>query len=129
MASRAVTQLFDETLQPSGLRSTQLVILISVATMDSSSVVQLARQLVMDRSTLARNLKPLQRQNLIKIVPGDDRRTRVVTLTARGRAALKKALPLWEIAQTRFIKRLGPRRWKDTLANLSSAVEASREAV
>ncbi len=132
-ASRAVTQFFDETLAPSGLRSTQLVILLNVAasqrpvnsTEPPATVMQLAREMVMDRSTLARNLKPLEKQRLIKITPGHDRRTRVVRLTAHGRKVLAAAVPLWEQAQQRFVEQVGPRRWKSTLKNLQSAVAAT----
>jgi len=128
-ASRAVTQLFDETLSPSGLRSTQLVILISVAVSDNPSVVRLARDLGMDRSTLARNLQPLEKQRLLKIAPGKDRRTRVISLTPKGRQSLAAALPLWEKAQTSFVEQLGEPRWGQTLENLSAAVQASHECL
>ena len=110
-ASRAVTKFFDETLAPSGLRSTQLAIPLNVAASQPpansdeppTTVIQLAREMVMDRSTLARNLKPLKKQRLVKIVPGQDRRTRVVRLTARDRQALAGAVPLWEQAQRRSL--------------------------
>jgi len=126
-ASRAVTQLFDETLAPSGLRSTQLVILVHISITETPTVLNLAADLVMDRSTLARNLKPLEKQRLIKIVPGKkDRRTRLISLTARGRKTLLSALPLWQEAQTRFVGRLGQRRWTETVANLKASVAASQ---
>src|SRR5947209_7151029 len=59
-AARAVTQLFDEVLQPSGLRSTQFTLLVAVALMDEAPVTELAGALVMDRTTFTRNLKPLE---------------------------------------------------------------------
>jgi hypothetical protein len=67
-ASRAVTQHFDEQLQPTGLRSTQLVILLAVAVYESSGMAELARALVMDRSTLTRNLRPLINQGLLTLI-------------------------------------------------------------
>ena len=125
-ASRAVTQLFDETLQPVGLRSTQLVILIATHLLKSASVARLAKELVVERSTLTRNLMPLEKQKLVKIVPGDDKRTRLVTLTPKGLSLLDDAMPLWEQAQKQFVERLGVPRWDRMLGDLSTAVSATR---
>lgn len=118
-ASRAITQLFDEKLQPSGLLITQFTILVAVSVAGSGTMNDLADGLGMDRTTLTRNLKPLEKQGLITIVPGSDQRVRLVSLTDRGRAALVKALPLWESAQACVIEGLGESRWKVLLAGLS----------
>ena len=83
-AARAVTRLYDEELAPTGLRSTQLIILIVVHNLKATTVSNLAHELVMDPSTLARNLKPLEKMNLIECNPGEDRRQKLVTLTSRG---------------------------------------------
>ena len=72
------------------------------------TISQLAQALVMDRTTLTRDLKPLEAQGLIQVSSGADRRTRTVALTARGRQVLTRALPLWERAQARMIEGLGP---------------------
>lgn len=125
-ASRAVTQLFDETLQPTGLRSTQLVILMAVALADSASIAELARELVMERSTLTRNLKPLEKRGLIRSASGSDRRTRVVDLTSRGRQAIVDAVPYWHRAQSGFVDRLGQDRWQQMQESLADAVAATR---
>jgi DNA-binding MarR family transcriptional regulator len=122
-ASRAVTSFFDAKLQPSGLRSTQLVILIAVALSEAAALAQLARLLVMERSTLTRNLRPLEKQGLLRVVSGSDRRTRLVELTPEGRSALAGALPLWEEAQGRFVHQLGTDRWNSLLSNLTATVD------
>ena len=83
-ASRAVTQLYDEALQPSGLRATQLVILLSAAVNPGLGISKLARELVMDASTLNRNLKPLEKRGLISVDDSKDGRRRLVSLTAKG---------------------------------------------
>ncbi len=127
-ASRAVTSYFDAKLQASGLRSTQLVILIAVALSEAATLAQLARLLVMERSTLTRNLKPLEKQDLLRVVSGDDRRTRLVELTEKGRRALEDAMPLWEKAQGGFVDLLGPQRWQDLLSNLSATVAATQQS-
>ena len=127
-ASRAVTQLFDQALEPSGLRSTQFVILIEIAAVGSSTIPQLARRLVMDRSTLWRSLKPLVRDGLIMVGSSKGRRSQSLTLTPKGQKALEEALSLWERAQARFVKQLGEKRWSILRENLSAAVTAAREA-
>lgn len=121
-ASRAVTQQFDELLQPTGLRSTQLVVLIAAAVSDSPGVAALARALVMDRSTLTRNLRPLIKQGLLKVKLGKDRRTRLVEMTPHGRETLNAALPVWQDAQNRFVAQLGEDRWQQLLSLLSTTV-------
>src|SRR5690348_12161045 len=111
-AARAVTQLYDDVLQPIGLRSTQFTLLVAVALAGEASVTQLSGALVMDRTTLARNLKPLEIQGLLTIGEGTDRRRHLVRLTERGRQVLASALPLWEQAQHQVITRLGEKQWQ-----------------
>lgn len=118
-ASRAVTQIFDEILHPSGLRTTQFNLLVSISMVNSANITDLAQGLVMDRTTLTRNLKPLEKQGLIEIFSGQDHRMRFVTLTASGYEALAKALPLWEQAQARIVKELGRHQWSKLLIVLS----------
>ncbi len=125
-AARAVTQLFDDTLQPSGLRGTQFPILAVVSLAGPETIGRLAERLVMDRTTLTRDLKPLEREGLVEIVPGEDRRTRTVTLTKRGHEALGRALPLWKKAQARIVEDLGEERLRSLLADLSHTVSVIR---
>jgi DNA-binding MarR family transcriptional regulator len=124
-ASRVVTQLFDEALQPSGLRSTQLVILIAIQLQRQVGLVALARDLVLDRSTLTRNLQPLIAQGLVAKV-GENVRHKLVCLTDAGRKRLKEAVPLWAAAQNRFVSRLGEKRWQTMLADLDASLAAAR---
>lgn len=127
-ASRALAQLFNEALKPSGLRATQFALLVAIATTGAASLTHLGQRLVMDRTTLTRSLKPLEKRGLVAIATGEDRRTRAVTLTARGREALARALPLWERAQARVVRGLGQKRWRALLASSSAAVELTRRA-
>ena len=121
-ASRVITQMYDEILQPSGLLATQLILLVAIAANDSMAVTPLAEGLAMDPTTLARNLKPLERDGLVEISPGADRRTRVVKITAQGRQALDKALPLWGEAQVWVISQVGEDRWRAMLGDWSELV-------
>ena len=121
-AARAVTQLFDEVLQPTGLRSTQFPLLVVVARLREAPVTQLSRELVMDRTTLARNLKPLESQGLLTIEAGTDRRRHLVRLTERGRQALARALPSWEQAQHQVVTYLGHKQWHALRASLQATM-------
>ncbi len=107
-ATRRVSQLYDTVLAPVGLRSTQRSILIHIVRAGAPSMGHLAASLVLDRSALAHNLKPLERDGLIQVVvDARDRRTRRVALTAAGRARLAESMPLWEQAQQRFERVFG----------------------
>ncbi|QDU64355.1 MarR family protein [Planctomycetes bacterium Pan216] len=124
-AARAVTQYFDEMLQPIGLRSTQLIIVLVVAAEQPTNITQLAEALVMDRSTLTRNLRPLEKLGLIS-VNNDRGRTRLVTLTTEGEKKLAEAIPFWKKAQGQFVDQLGPRQWDALVDQLSATVTIAR---
>ncbi|MHC4550295.1 MAG: MarR family winged helix-turn-helix transcriptional regulator [Planctomycetota bacterium] len=123
-----MTQLFDGVLQPSGLRSTQFVILVAIQVDQTVRLPDLARTLNVDRSTLTRNLQPLERSGLLKTMPSRNGRASLVRLTAKGRRLLERTVPLWEEAQTRFESQLGTRRWKALLGDLTKVVDAAHEA-
>ncbi|NDJ24200.1 MarR family transcriptional regulator [Nostoc sp. B(2019)] len=127
-ASRVITHLFDEVLQPSGLLVNQFTLMVAISLVGSVTITHLAQELVIDRTTLTRNLKPLERQGFIQIQPGQDQRMRVVSLTPQGHTALAKALPLWELAQTRIVQQLGQERWNTLLSGLSDTVSLFRDS-
>ncbi len=127
--SRAVTQMYDQTLAPSGLRSTQLVVLLAVAANEPVSPSHLARQLVMDRTTLARNTKPLiQAGYITQQRSHTDKRRRLLSLSDKGHHAITTAAPLWQQAQNQFINTLGCERWKVLQQQLAEAMKAARSA-
>ncbi len=125
--TRAITQLYDEALRPSGLRCTQFSLLVAAMMLEPVTVTHLAEIVVMDRTTLARNIVPLEKEGLIKVTPGDDQRTRIVALTLRGKEVLSEAFPLWEKAQSRVVRGLGEERWNALKANLKEAVTLANE--
>ena len=127
-ASRAVTQLYDNALAPASLRGTQFTLLAAVTFAGEVTMTHLAEALVMDRTTLTRNLGPLKRQGLIKVGRGKDRRTQVVAVTQRGRRLLREAYPLWKQAQSAVVEGLGQRAWKQFLAGLATARSLARGA-
>ena len=127
-AARAVTQMYDEALQPSGLRATQFSLLSVVENNGPIGITQLARTLVTDRTTLTRNLKPLLDRALLQVVDSADRRQRPIALTSRGRDRLAQALPLWREVQARLVKGFGHARWAGLLGDLDEAVHLARGA-
>ncbi len=125
-AARAVTQMYDEALRPSRLRATQLSLLFSVEHAGPRGITELAKMLVMDRTTLTRNLKPLLDQKLLEVIHGPDRRQRPIAITPKGRDALAGALPLWQEVQVRLADGLGRSRWRGLLGDLGDAVELAQ---
>ncbi len=109
-ATRRVSQLYDAFLTPCGLRSTQRSILIQIARAGTPSMGELADALVLDRSALAHNLKPLERDGFVEtVVDPNDGRARLAVLTDAGYAKLVQSQPLWENAQHCFEKAFGVR--------------------
>jgi len=126
-AARAVTKLYEEVLRPIGLRATQFSLLMAARVIGPVTVVKLAQIIVMDRTTLTRNLQILEKRRLIEIKPGKDRREREVTLTAPGMEVLAKAVPLWEEAQDRVRQGLGAERMRNLLEDLSEMISLARK--
>jgi DNA-binding MarR family transcriptional regulator len=107
-ATRRVSQLYDAALEPCGLRTTQRAILSQIARTGTPPLGELAEALVMDRGALTHNLKPLERDGLVKIeIDPQDRRNRLVALTASGRAKLAASEALWQRAQQGFERAFG----------------------
>lgn len=123
-ATRRVSQLYDAVLAPSGLRSTQRSILIHIARAGAPTMGELAAALVLDRSALAHNLKPLERDGFVGIVADPrDKRSRLVRLTTAGEAKLQETQSLWQGAQHRFETAFGPeqaRALRATLAQIAA---------
>ena len=110
-AARYVTQRYDQHLAEVGLRSTQYSILARLKELGPTTINTLAQALVMDRTTLGRNILPLQRRRLIAVRRGEnDARRRELDLTAAGRARLEAASDGWAKAQAEFEGSLGKER-------------------
>jgi len=119
MVSRAVTQLYDDILRPSGLRVTQFSILGAIARLGDANLRQLEHTLAIDQTTLTRSLKLLERDRAIDRVPHPDGRVKAMTLTSKGRKALEAARPLWARAQDRVLRELGTTAWADAQRRLA----------
>jgi DNA-binding MarR family transcriptional regulator len=123
---RTVTQFYEEMLAPSGLHITQFTLLVTIAESAPITVNHLAEIMGMDRTTLTRALGPLTKQSFVSITEGEDRRTRLVTLTQVGEEALEVAFPLWEKAQSQVVQGLGQERFYALLTELSAIATLSR---
>jgi DNA-binding MarR family transcriptional regulator len=122
-AARLVTNYYDKLLEPAGLRVSQATVLVVLYLAGEQTINQLAEQLELDRTTLTRNLKPLAQQGLLTITPGSDQRTRAVTLSPKGEAALLKVLPLWEQTQSYMVEGIGEANASLLLKQLSQAAD------
>jgi DNA-binding MarR family transcriptional regulator len=122
-AARAVARRFDEALRPVAVTNQQFSLLMSLNRPMPASMGSVATLLAMDRTTLTANLKPLERRGLVAVtVDDDDRRGRLMTLTAAGRTVLAKALPHWKQAQAateRLVTGIGPDLLRAELRALS----------
>lgn len=107
MASRALTQLYDSYLAPSGLTSGQLPVLWSVIAAEPLSLGEIADWLVMDKTTVSRNVAALAAMGLVDLKPGPDARVKLASSTAKGRKAFAAAMPLWRSAQASVEKKIG----------------------
>jgi DNA-binding MarR family transcriptional regulator len=106
-AARVVTQIFDNAMR-------------------SITVTKLSDEMVADRTTLSRNLNPMEKSGLIRIEPGDDRRTRIVVITESGKRKLEEAYPLWKKAQQEIKESMGSDKWGSLISNASEVVSMAR---
>jgi DNA-binding MarR family transcriptional regulator len=106
-SARVATALYDEALAPAGLSVTQFSLLRMLVRAGPSSLTSFAEATGYDRTTLNRTLGPLQKMGLIQSRGGKDQRTRIISLTENGKAAIRRAEPHWEEAQQRIAAKLG----------------------
>jgi DNA-binding MarR family transcriptional regulator len=105
--ARQVSRYYDDALRPLALRISQFNILAVLAQTGPLSVSDLANKLGMERSALARNLKPIARAGFVVVSHGEDRRTRLAKLAPAGKRKLDQALSNWNRAQNRLVAKLG----------------------
>jgi DNA-binding MarR family transcriptional regulator len=128
MAARSITRAYDDALRTTGLRATQISVLAAVGAQGALSIQTLADTLGMDRTTLTRNLRPLEEQGFVILAPEARHRSRMLALAPAGHAVLLQALPLWEGVQRATQRRLGNRSWvevQQALAELTAGAGPS----
>jgi DNA-binding MarR family transcriptional regulator len=126
-AARSVTQMYETALQPIGLKAGQVTLLVVLSKQGDMPLTTLADALVMDRTTLTRNMKPMVRDGFIRIETEKDQRVRKVGLTVKGTRKIEEAYPLWAEVQSRLVDGLGPERWSGLVVDLNAAVEVARK--
>ena len=122
--SRAITQFYDNMLEPSGLAITQFSLLVGLSIAENPTITKMANELIIDRTTLTRNLSILQNHGLIKITAsGNDKREKNIIITNKSKELLATALPLWEKAQSTVVKKFGKKNCNDMLLDLSKIIK------
>ena len=122
--TRTVTQFYDAEMRRHGIRPTQGTILSSLMAKQSWNMAELSDWLGMERTTLVRNLGPLQRDGLVKVDGGGRGRLVELAITAKGRKQMEKITPAWKSAQNAVVKTLGAKRWSTILSELETAALA-----
>ena len=124
-ASRLITQHYDHYLARVGLKTTQFTLLNAIGANKAMSMNALANGLSMDRTTLTRNLKPLQEHGFISLnTSPEDKRVKLFTLTPAGKKLVTTAIRHWREAHTDFLKIVGDTRWKRIAHDLNAAAGA-----
>lgn len=122
--TRVVTQFYDAEMRRHGIRPTQGTILASLQAKDSWNMADLSDWLGMERTTLVRNLRPLQRDGFVEVAGGGRGNRVELTITAKGRKQVEKLTPAWKSAQCAMVKTLGEQRWSAILSDLETAALA-----
>jgi DNA-binding MarR family transcriptional regulator len=124
MVTRIVTKFFDAELRRHGIRPTQGTILLSLNGKPAWTMAELSDWLGMDRTTLVRNLQPLQRDGLVEAAGGGRGNRVELSITAKGRKKINECLPAWRSAQRAAVDALGEKRWSEVLTGLRTAALA-----
>ena len=118
-AQRVLTTMYDQALEPAGIRSTQFTLMNAIELLHIPTINQLSEALIIDRTTLTRNLRLLENSGYIKIQPGRDRREKAITLTQEGKKTLKQALTLWKEIHHQVQELVGEERFERLLRDLN----------
>ncbi len=124
-ASRHLSQFYERIIGGSGIHGQQFTVLAVIAKKGPLTVIELAAELAMDRTTLARSLGPIERDGYISITCREkDRRSKVIAITDHGREKLEAALKMWRQAQAEFESRFGVERATRLREELRAAADA-----
>jgi DNA-binding MarR family transcriptional regulator len=137
--TRAISNIYDAALAPTGIKITQFSLLRAVERNEPIAISELAEDMALDRTTLARNVALLERDRLLVLSAGEDRRVTEVRLTQAGRKAIKTAMPIWSNTQQEVSRLLAPgrieqlydisREASDAAEKLCTSVQASKRRV
>ena len=106
-AAQRLTQIYDEAMAESGISVTQFSQMYMIQNLNGPTLTELAEASQLERSTLGRNVKVLEKQGLVELKPGEDARSKSIHLSRKGKHTFKRAVPLWYKAQSELVSRLG----------------------
>ena len=122
-ATRKLSRRYDEALKPVGIKGTQFSMLNVITLLEGMTLSELAEKMGLERTTLLRNLQPLERRGFIKLSEEGFRRARTAEITDQGLAILEKAIPLWQGAQASLKAEIGAQAWSD----ISSSIDQFKD--
>jgi DNA-binding MarR family transcriptional regulator len=125
--TRAVTRFFDAEVRRQGIRPTQTPILGALQAKDGWGMADLSEWLGMERTTLVRNLRPLQRDGLVRVSGGGRGGHVKLTITEKGRTTLARTFPAWRAAQDKAVAILGQERWSSLIRDLEEVATKLKE--
>jgi DNA-binding MarR family transcriptional regulator len=126
-AARALSRVYEGALEQGGVTATQFAILRELEREGGVPLSRLAEQLVMDRTSLYRAIRPLIVSGAVAVDPAAAGRTKLASLTPAGAAAIARALPCWESAQAAFLAAYGADEWQALAKTLLAVVATAAE--
>jgi DNA-binding MarR family transcriptional regulator len=126
--ARVLTQMYDRCIRDSGLEAPQFALMMTLARQGPTSQAAIGRRYGIDKTTLSRNLKLLQRKGWIASAVGRDKRVRLFDLTSAGRERLDAAKPRWKAAQDRLRAEMTAAEWSSMFRSFRTAAAAAVSA-
>jgi DNA-binding MarR family transcriptional regulator len=116
--ARAVTRMYDAVMQETGIRSTQFSILVGIAKNQPVAIGALAEVMILDRTTLTRSLRLLEKEGLISVSERSTMRQRFLSMAPKGERALGHSVEAWRKAHERFLATVGSENWDELRSEL-----------
>jgi len=126
--ARTLTQLYDSALRDTGLEAPQFALLMAIERLGPCNQSALGERYALDKTTVSRNLKWLDRQGWVRVSNGKNRRERELTLTAEGRKRLAAAHPKWRKAQALLRSEMSDTEWNAMFRAFEKITEAAHRA-
>lgn len=125
--SRVLSSVYAKGMKESGLKPTQLSLLSVINGYGKINIGELSKVMIMDQTTITRNINVLKKSELVQITAGEDRRVKEISLTDKGQKARQKALPSWQITQGKVWDKLGEEKVRELFSLLNEVIELSEE--
>jgi DNA-binding MarR family transcriptional regulator len=127
MTARVTTKYFDKIFMKAGIKAAQFALLSDISSHENISINELADILLMDQTTVTRNVEILRKLGLVYVEPGKDLRKKYVSISGRGQDKLKVTMPLWLTAQENIIKEIGEDKYEQFLGTLNEIQKLTRD--